>query len=103
MDSLLLQARKASRDSKDCRKTMDVLRGLGFDEDAFSILHHQNGSRVVFYSYCEDVRFRDDGNNHRVHQRLTYVQLSCQSGAPPKGKSFEMLAEEAVRLIPPIA
>jgi hypothetical protein len=42
----------------------------------------------------------EDGNNHRVHQRLMYVLLSCPAG-PPQGKSFEVLADEAFRLIPP--
>lgn len=41
-------------------------------------------------------------NNHRVHQRLMYVLLSCQDGVPPKGKNFRALAEEAYRQIPPI-
>lgn len=31
-----------------------------------------------------------------------YVLLSCPNGAPSKGKSFQMLAEEAFKVIPPI-
>jgi len=106
MDSLLTQARKASRDPKECRKTMDVLRAIGFFDDggrAFKQLHHQGGSETRFCRYCGGVGlFNDDDNNHRVHQRLKFVQLSCPGGAPPKGKSFQNLAQEAVRLIPPI-
>ena len=103
MHTLLNQAQKASRDPSDCRRTIDELRGLGFEEDAFRLLHHQRGSMAEFYSYSERVqRFRDDKNNHRVHQRLMYVLLSCLDGAPPKGKSFQALAEEAFRLIPVI-
>ena len=102
MDSLLLQARKASRDSRDCRETIDRLRAIGFSDDAFRLLHHQHGSLARFYSFSEGVqRYRDDQNNHRVHQRLLYVLLSCPDGAPPNGKSFQALAEEAFRLIPP--
>jgi len=105
MNDLVAQARKASRNPSDCRGTIDTLQAMGFGDNAFSILHHQNGSRAVFYSYSKGVKqFVDDGNNHRVHQRLMYVLLSCPDGAPPKGKSFESLAEEAleaVLLIPP--
>lgn len=103
MDSLLIQARKASRDSRDCRRTIDALRTMGFPDDAFPALHHQHGSVTRFYSFSEGVQqYRDDENNHRVHQRLMYVLLSCPDGALPRGKSFQTLAEEAVRLIPPI-
>ena len=102
MDSLVPQARKASQDPSDCRTAIDTLRGMEFSEDAFRLLHHQHGSMAEFYSYSESVqRFRDDKNNHRVHQRLMYLLLSCPDGVPPKGKSFQALAEEAFRLIPP--
>ena len=104
MDSLLTQARKASRDPRECRRTMDALKRMGFSDDDFPLLHHQRGSAVSFFSFSEGVqRYRDDQNNHRVHQRLTYVLLSSPDGTPPKGKSFQTLAEEAFRLIPPIA
>jgi hypothetical protein len=104
MDSLLIQALKASRDPRDCRKTMDALRRIGFGDDAFPALHHQHGSAVTFYKFSEGVqRYRDDKNNHRVHQRLAYVLLSCPDGVLPSRKSFQALAEEAYRLIPPIA
>lgn len=56
-----------------------------------------------FFSYTESIRqFMEDGNNHRVHQRVMHVLLSCTDGAPPQGKSFQILAEEAFRLIPPL-
>ena len=101
MDSLLIQARKASPNPSDCRRTIDTLPS-GFGEDAFRLLHHQKGSVARFYRYSKGVKqFVDDGNNHRVHQRLTHVLLSCPDGAPPKGKSFQALAEAAFRLIPP--
>src|ERR1017187_3338667 len=98
MDSLLIQARKASRDSRDCRKTMDTLRGMGFGDEAFRRLHRQKRSMAEFYKFSECVqRYRDDKNNHRVHQRLMCVLLSCPDGTPPQGESFQMLAEEAFR------
>ena len=101
MDSLLSQARNASRDTRECRDTMDALP-KGFGDDAFRRLHPF--SMDGFYNYSKGVhRFRDDATNHRVHQRLTYVLLSCPDGAPPKGKSFLTLAEEVFRLIPPVA
>jgi hypothetical protein len=103
MDSLVAQARKASRDPRDCREAIDASRFMGFGDEAFRALHHQHGSMAEFYSFSEGVqRFRDDKNNHRVHQRLKYILLSCPDGAPPKDKSFQALAEEAVRLMPPI-
>lgn len=103
MDSLAIEARKASVDPRDCRKAMETLRLLGFGEDVFRVLHHQHGSAARFYRYCERVQqFAEDGNNHRVHQRLTYVLLSCPAGALPEGKSFQALAEEAFKLISPI-
>lgn len=76
---------------------------VGFGDDAFRKLHHLNDSVAGFYSYSKGrKRFEEDGNNHRVHQRLMYVLLSCPDGAPPKGKSFQGLAEEAFKEIPPI-
>jgi hypothetical protein len=100
MNSLLIEARKASRDSRDCRRTIDILRAKGFGEDAFRRLH--SDTMHGFYRFSEGVhRFRDDETNHRVHQRLKYVLLSCPDGAPPKGKSFQTLAEEAYKQIPP--
>ena len=100
MENLLLQARKASRDSRDCRKTIDTLQRIGFDNDAFELLH--SDTMEGFYRYSKGVHgFRDDETNHRVHQRLMYVLLSCPDGVPPKGKSFQRLAEEAYNEIPP--
>lgn len=104
MNGQLIQARKASQDPSDCRTAIDSLRSIGFGEDAFRGLHHQRGSMAEFYTYTESIRqFVEDGNNHRVHQRLIYVLLSCPAGAPSKGKSYQILAEEAYRLIPPVA
>lgn len=102
MHSLLIQARKASRDPEDCRKTIDALRSLGFDDAAFRRLHHQRGGMQRFCAYAKGIRFfEEDGNNHRVHQ--TYVLLACPDGAPPRGRSLWGLAEEAYCQIPPIA
>lgn len=101
MENLLSHARQASRDSKECRSTIDALRSMGFGDDAFSALHHQNGSATVFYAYCKSVhRFTNDGNNHCVHQRLTYVLLSCSGGVLPQGMSFKALAKESVKKLP---
>jgi hypothetical protein len=76
---------------------------MGFGDDAFMRLHHQKKRTAAeFYNYSEGrKRFEDDGNNHRVHQRLRYIQLSCSAGTPPKGKSFQTLAEEAYEQIRP--
>lgn len=75
-----------------------------FDQEAFAALHHMQGRMSTCYGFSKGVQqFRDDGNNHRVHQKLLYVLLSCPDGTPPKGMTFETLAEEAFRLIPPIS
>src|SRR5271165_1908125 len=99
------QALQASRDPKECGETIDALRAIGFFDDggnAFKQLHHQGGSATRFSTYSKSVeQFEEDGNNHRVHQRLMYVLLSCPGGAPPKGKSFQTLAGEAYQQIPP--
>lgn len=104
MDTQLDQSRNASRDPRDCRETIDALRRIGFGDDAFRLLHPFRATLSGFYDYSKKVQvFDEDGNNHRIHQRLVYVLLSCPTGAPPKGKSFDALAEEAFRLIPPVA
>jgi hypothetical protein len=103
MIDLLIQARKASRDPEECRETLSALEIMKFNDDAFRLLHQMRDSRAGFYRYCGKIgEFREDGNNHRVHQRLKYVLLSCPGGALPVGKSFRALAEEAYRWIPPI-
>ena len=85
------------------------MKHLRFRNAAFELLHRDRalrpcGTMGEFISYCEGLKrlFHHDETNHRVHQRLKYVLLSCPDGAPPMGKSFQMLAEEAFRLIPPI-
>jgi len=104
MNNLLLQARTAARDPKECRRAIDAPRGIGFGDKAFRRLHHLHDSMAGFYRFSESVqRFRDDGNNHRVHQRLTYVLLTYPGGVPPKGKTFQALAEEAFKQILPCA
>src|ERR1035438_7768235 len=96
MNRLVTEARQATHDPSDCRGTIDTLQAMGFSEDAFRRLHHLHRSAAEFYRYSKSrQQFVEDGNNHRVHQRLTYIHLSCPGGAPPKGKSFESLAEEA--------
>jgi hypothetical protein len=103
MNDLVAQARKASAHPRDCRRTIDALQAMGFGEDAFRRLHHQSGSLARFCSYSKGVRqFERDGNNHRVHRRLMYVLLSCPDSTSPKGKNPQNLADEALRVIPPI-
>jgi hypothetical protein len=108
MDSLLIQARKANNNPLDCLDTIEALKSMKFDNAAFELLHrnkklHVRDSMDGFTRYCKGRKgvFHNDATNHRVHQRLTYVLLSRQND-PSKGKSFQSLAEEAFRLIPPI-
>ena len=101
MHDLTQQAKTASADPQECRGTIIALRKLGFCDDAFRVLHHLSDSMERFYSYSKGVtKFQNDGNNHRVHQRLMYVLLSCPGGGPPQGKSFQALAQEACGEIP---
>jgi hypothetical protein len=102
MNRLLMEAKTASRDFARCRETIETLEAMGFGEDAFRRLHHQHDSMENFCNYGEGKRFNDDKNNHRVHQRLRYVLLSCPNGVLPKGMSFESLADEAFDLIPSV-
>jgi hypothetical protein len=103
MNSLVMEARKASRDSVDCRRTINTLQAMGFSDDAFRRLHRQGSRMADFYGYSKTVqRFEDDKNNHRVHQRLRHVLLSCPNSTLPMGKSFLALAEDAFKLIPPV-
>jgi hypothetical protein len=104
MNSVLIEAKKASRNTSDCRATIATLRALKFGKDAFMLLHHQNGTDAQFDAYCEGVKqFVDGGNNHRVHQRLRYVLLSRLNDARSEGKDFLILAKEAFQEIPPIS
>jgi hypothetical protein len=98
--TILDEAKKASRDTSECRRTIDALVLLGFDDEAFQQIH--TDSIHGFYEYSKHVlRFKEDETNHRVHQRLMYIRLSCPNGVPPKGKSFLSLAGEARKLITP--
>ena len=66
MNSLLIRAWKASRDPRDCRKTIDTLQRMGFDDEEFRRLH--SDSMDGFYRYSKGVhRFRDDETNHRFN------------------------------------
>lgn len=102
MSVLLTQARDASRDAVDCLRTIKNLQAIGFTDAAFRRLHHQCGGMGEFCRYSDNRRYKYEGNNHRVHQRLMYVLLSCPDGAPPKGMTFQILADEAFKQIPPI-
>jgi hypothetical protein len=109
MENLLLQARRASNNPLDCLETIGTLKRMKFDSASFELLHRNRrllsrGGMDVFIKYCKDRKrlFRIDATNHRVHQRLRYVLLSCPGGDLPKGKSFQVLAEEAFHVIPPI-
>lgn len=103
MSDLVTQARSASRDAVDCLRTIKNLQAIGFTDDAFRRLHHQCVRMGDFCRHSDNKNFKYEGNNHRVHQRLMYVLLSCPDGAPPKGKSFQTLADEAYKLLPPSA
>ncbi len=102
MDDLIAEARKASANPKECRDTIDRLRRMGFGAE-FKQLHHLSDTADGFYRYSKGIsRFRGDGNNHRLHQRLMFVLLSCLDGATPTEARFHALVEEANRAFPPV-
>jgi hypothetical protein len=89
-------------DPNETIKLIERLEALRFVSDGFRLLHHLHASMNGFKSYAGKVTsFQEDGNNHRVHKRLEFVLDSCANGVSP-GKSFAALAEEAMRVIPPI-
>lgn len=58
-------------------------------------------SMAAFRKYCDKTQsFREEGANHQVHNRLKYVLDACVNDAPPPGKSFEILADEALKRFP---
>jgi len=61
MNNLLNEARKASRDTRDCLNTIDSLQAIGLNDEAFRAVHHHHRSKAEFYSFSEGVqRYRDD-------------------------------------------
>jgi hypothetical protein len=110
VENFLSRAGAVSPDPQKCRKIIEDLRRLGFDEGAFRRLHHWRDKverqrhknwLSAFYKYCGEVKtFREDNSNHWVQQRLTYVLLSGTRASTVKNERFETLAEEAYRLIP---
>jgi hypothetical protein len=90
-------------DPKQTIKLIEHLKALGFDDEAFRLLHHFQGSMNSFERHARIVTsFHEDGNNHRVRNRLEFVLGSCTNGLPPKGEIFASLARESKRRIPPI-
>ena len=84
---------------------LDELQKLGFNDDAFCLLHHkqETGKRETIKgmrSYCEKTEaFTVDGNNERVLQRLEFVLKHIRD--PENKKDFIELAKQSYKLIPP--
>jgi hypothetical protein len=94
------------------KETIEIiyrLKQLHFDddEDAFWRLHHwrlkaRRARLEAFRGYIgEFSSYQLDGDNHRVHQRLSYVLDECHGGSYPPQRTFADLADEAFHKIPP--
>jgi hypothetical protein len=84
---------------------LEKLRGLGFSDDAFRILHHQSWATIdSMIRYCRKTEtFRADDNNARVRERLQHVLSAVERQnlfAPIAPGTFAALTQEAVRQIP---
>jgi uncharacterized protein (TIGR02452 family) len=103
MTGVFQEAKRASANPADARRTITDLKAIGFPYDAFELLHHLRDNIDSFCKYSSNIRrFEEDGNNHRVHQRLKYVLLSCPAGTRPSPERFVALAQEAWQKIPPV-
>ena len=93
----------AKPDPEETIRLIERLKKLGFENSAFRRLHHLGDSMEGFCNFARKRQsFWVDGNNHRVHKRLEFALESCSTGAPPPGKTFDGLAQEAMRTIPPV-
>ena len=98
-------------DPKRSLALLDILDEFGFDDEAFSKLHHfrLKGRRESISShrrYCEKTpTFDANGENALVQQRLERVLKSYRSLGPASqhASAFIALAEDAFQAIPPVA
>jgi hypothetical protein len=93
----------------DPRRTLDLLDALhllGFNEQAFALLHHRHGTIVAHRQYCENVtHFVENLNNARVQRRLEIVLDAYRGGGFTSGSPdvFSRLADASVVEVPFVA
>lgn len=92
-------------DPKLTIEALDDLTRIGFNNEAFKILHHLNDNLDSFRRWCvSKTTFAKGGNNSLVHERLRYVLNEYRRRGVDDKKSnvFIDLAREALAKIPPI-
>jgi hypothetical protein len=92
-------------DPQDTLRIIKKLKSFGFEDEEFWLVHQwgRRGRLSAFRKHCNETqRFREDENNHRLHERLAFVLALCEAGALNRGKTFEMLAVEAFHEHPKI-
>jgi hypothetical protein len=93
---------------KDTLLYLDELEGLGFDNLAFSRLHHfreKEKKETIrgFRRYCEQTgSFHVDENNERVHKRIVLVLEHYKTYHRGHPDAFTQLADAAYCLIPSV-
>jgi len=102
-----MPAKRTEVDPKDTLKLLDQMEALGFNDDAFWLLHHfrerKHETIGSFRRYCSDHQaFQKNGNNQLVHERLKFVSTCYQelNLSPGQTQDFVKLAEEAFLVIP---
>jgi hypothetical protein len=83
---------------------LDELEVLGFNDNAFSRLHHDHDTITPFRNYCINKiqEFTPDGTNHNVQRRLQLVLNAYRAGVFQSGREevFLALADASVAEIP---
>lgn len=81
-------------------RLLDELEPLGFDDDAFSTLHHFDKETIASHrAYCKkgETFSLQKPSNIIVQQRLRFVAEACRAlgGRPLKSETFFRLAKIA--------
>jgi hypothetical protein len=91
-------------DPKRTVRLLDELEFLGFNDRAFSLIHHFPDETIARHrDYCMKVQaFQADGSNERVQRRLELVLRTYWAGGFRSGKAevWEALSKAAVAEIP---
>jgi hypothetical protein len=99
----------AEVNARDTLELLDRLEQLGFDDNAFALLHfHREDGKSETITrhrrYCAGCNeLKADGNNARVQQRLRLVLRACELAgfSSHRPDVFELLAQAAYAEIPP--
>jgi hypothetical protein len=97
---------KERRDHKETLRLLDCLKGYGFDNSAFSLLHFKPNHTIQ--EHCEHCQrrvkqFKDGDDNSKVQHRLEIVLGAYKGGGFTARRSpslFRHLAWEALVEVP---